>query len=166
MDGFFLLAGHLVGDYVVQNDWQAANKTNPHPGPKPRYSFEYSGVLTADRTALDERNARWKAEDWDGYESRQKAWLTGHLACTVHCLLYTLAVWACSFWWMPWWGAVACFAVHWPLDRFRLAGRWMRNVSGQKAFASGPLSPWSIIVVDNTFHLLTLGVIAALAGRV
>jgi len=148
MDGFFLLAGHLVGDYVVQNDWQAANKTNPHPGPKPRY-------------------ARWKAEDWDGYESRQKAWLTGHLACTVHCLLYTLAVWACSFWWMPWWGLAVCFVAHWFIDRFRLAGRWMRNVSGQKQFAanfSPPNLPWGVIVVDNTFHLLTLGLIHSLSG--
>jgi Protein of unknown function (DUF3307) len=110
-----LVVGHLLGDYIFQNDWQATNKTSR--------SFP----------------------------------------CTVHCFLYTLAVWSCSFWWMPWWGLLACFAVHWPVDRWRLAGRWMRNVSGQKAFATGPLSPWSVIVVDNTFHLWTLLVIALAA---
>lgn len=45
----------------------------------------------------------------------------------------------------------------------RLAGRWMRNVSGQKAFATGPLSPWSIIVVDNVAHIATLAAIGKLA---
>jgi len=112
MESFGLLTGHLIGDYIVQNDWMAANKGMP-----------------------------------------QKV---GHLACTVHCLCYTLAVWACSFWWVPWWGLAICFAVHWPIDRWRLAGWWMRNVSGQAGFANGPLAPWSIIIVDNVFHLATL----------
>lgn len=116
MTGFFLLLGHLIGDYVVQNDWMAANKT------------------------------------------------TRTLPCLVHCLLYTLAVWACSFWWMPWWGLAVCFALHFPVDRWRLAVWWMKNVSGQKAFATGPLAPWSFIVVDNVGHLIVLGLIAAAAG--
>lgn len=42
----------------------------------------------------------------------------------------------------------------------------MRNVAGQSAFASGPLSPWSVIIVDNIFHLIVLAGIAAVAGRV
>lgn len=118
MDGFAMLLGHLVGDYIVQNDWMAKNKTKPWvPGPEGRY---------------------------------------GHEACTIHCLLYTLAVWAFTWWWMPYWGLAICFAFHWPIDRFRLAKLWMIYVSGQKDFATGLLSPWSIIVVDNIFHLLTL----------
>ena len=140
MESLGLLMGHLLGDYVLQNDWMAANKTNPNPGPEPSDPYEV---------------IEWRAR-WEG-------WLDGHAACTVHCLFYTLAVWACSFWWMPWWGLAVCFACHWPLDRFRLAGRWMRNVSGQAAFAGGVLSPWSVIVVDNTAHLLTLFVIGLLA---
>ncbi len=117
MIGFGLLCGHLVGDYIVQNDWMAAGKT-------------------------------------------QRS-----LPCTVHCLLYTLAVWGCSFWWMPLWGLAVCFAVHWPIDRFRLAAWWMRNVSGQAFFASKEhlMFPWSIVVVDNTAHLLTLFGIALAA---
>lgn len=143
MEGFWLLLGHLIGDYVVQNDWMAKNKVNPHP----------STLNVCDAS---------KVEFWE--EAEQK-WSLGHFACTVHCLFYTLAVWACTFWWMPWWGLLACFLVHWPVDRFRLARRWMCNVSGQKQFAEGPLSPWSVIIVDNIFHLLTLGVIASVAGR-
>lgn len=142
MDGFCLLLGHLVGDYIVQNDWMAKNKTAPYP----RRMTADPGINTAQEIASEN-------QDWlKGFE----AWWLGHLACTVHCACYTLAVWAFTWYWMPWWGLLACFLIHWPVDRFRLANHWMCLVSGQEKFATGPLSPWSIIVVDNTFHLLTL----------
>lgn len=32
MVGLSLILAHLVGDYVVQNDWMASNKSNPYPG--------------------------------------------------------------------------------------------------------------------------------------
>lgn len=145
MEGFALLLGHLVGDYIVQNDWMAKNKSNPRP------SDLWMCPLEADRQTWMKGQIDYKI---------------GHCACLVHCFCYTLAVWAFSFWWMPWWGLLACFAIHFPIDRWRLAAMWMRKVSMQKAFADGPLSPWSIIVVDNTFHLLTLFGIAVCAGRV
>ncbi len=144
MESLGLLIGHLVGDYIVQDDWMAANKGNPNPGDPPN---------SVDMTLPEVR--AWSIQ----YER----WLIGHFACTFHCVMYTLAVWACSWWWMPWWGLAICFACHWPVDRYRLAGWWMRNVSGQSAFANGPLAPWSIIAVDNTFHLATLFVIGLLA---
>lgn len=156
MTGFFLLLGHLLGDFIVQNDWMASGKTIPHPGPKPvkRTTCEpgYSVIP-----------GYWEQKIWD-WEQAYRRWRRGHTICTVHCLLYTLAVWLCTFWWMPWWGLVLCFAVHWPIDRFRLAHWWMTRVSGQGSFATGPLSPWSVIVVDQVAHLATLGAIAALAG--
>ncbi len=140
MESLGLVVGHLIGDYIVQNDWMAANKSHAWPGPEPKFRSTKEEWLVS------------CAEYWIQRSKYRKA----HFACLVHCLCYTLAVWACSFWWMPWWGLAACFVVHFPIDRFRLAGWWMRNVSGQKAFADGLLSPWSIIVVDNTAHLLTL----------
>ncbi len=143
MESLGLVVGHLIGDYIVQNDWMAANKGIPHPGEKPLENEPMSSAL-------------WAMDC--------ERWHIGHFACFTHCLCYTLAVWACSFWWMPWWGLAVCFVVHFPIDRFRLAGWWMRNVSGQKAFADGPLSPWSIIVVDNTIHLATLFVIGVASG--
>lgn len=114
MDGFGLLVGHLVGDYIAQDDWMAREKTS------------------------------------EGFIS--------HIACTVHCLLYTLSVWTFTLFQLPWWACLICFLVHWPIDRFRLARKWM-NISGQKAFASGELAPWSIIIVDNTIHLVTLWIL-------
>jgi len=147
MDGFALLVGHLLGDYILQNDWMAKNKTNCGPiGIHPR--FRHYGELS--KGQLEQYEAEWDAQC--------KADTLGWITCTVHCLLYTLAIWACSFWWMPGWGLAACYGIHFVIDRFRLARKWM-SVVGQEDFATGPLSPWSTIVVDNTFHLLTLLVI-------
>src|SRR5574343_2019504 len=129
MESFGLVLGHMLGDYVVQNDWMAKNKSNSHPGPM-QIAITGTPEIVPTGDWLQKRNAWWR----------------GHVACTVHCLCYTLAVFACSCWWMPWWGLIAVFVLHWPVDRFRLAGHWMRRVSGQKAFADGPLAPWSMIV--------------------
>lgn len=156
MNGFFLLLGHLLGDYILQNDWQAKYKTMKRPGKRPGVTYDIDGSPILD-TNWD-LAARLKVHDAEMLD-----WWTGHLACTVHCLLYTLSVAACSFWWMPWWGYLIVFGAHWPIDRFRLAGVWMRNVSGQSAFAgafSPPNLPWGVIIVDQCFHLATLGAIA------
>jgi len=147
--GFGLLMGHLLGDYVFQNDWMSGNKTNPHPGPLSTVAALPDGSLT---TAVGPE-----------HQLEQSAWIVasekygqGHVACTVHCLVYTLCVWICSCWWLPLWALPAIFISHWPMDRFRLASWWMKNVSGQKTFATGALSPWSVILVDNIYHLLVL----------
>ncbi len=157
MIGFALILGHLVGDYLAQTDWMASNKAN-----------QFRGGARPEMEVVTERGDGWLVKGPNPalaiWNRVRRAWWRGHAACTAHCLCYTLAVWAFTFSWMPWWGLAACFCAHWPVDRYRLAGRWMRNVSGQAGFASGPLAPWSVVVVDNTFHLLTLYAIALLAG--
>lgn len=135
MDGFTLLLGHLVGDYIVQNDWMAQNKTNPHPGIMPplgSYNQEVSWI----KGLVD--------------------WKTGNIACLVHCFFYTIAVICFNPHWITLAGALICGVIHYPVDRFRLAAWWMKNVSWQTQFATGPLAPWSVILVDNIFHLITL----------
>jgi hypothetical protein len=112
-----LLCGHLVGDFILQNDYLALNKTR------------------------------------------------AHFPCLVHCLLYTLAVFLFAF---PFLHPLAClpiFVLHYPLDRYALARRWMLHVSRQQQFATGPCAPWSVIVVDNTFHLVVLYLTAILLPR-
>jgi hypothetical protein len=160
MIGLELLLGHLVGDYVVQNDWMALNKT--HTWPK-----QQSWVYAARTRSRDSYGQPWSLNvilDVEVYEEAMRKFWLGNLACTIHCLFYTIAVAAFTFGWMPWWGYLACFFIHWPTDRFRLALEWMVQVSGQEKFATGPLAPWSVIIVDNIWHLLTLYVIARLAG--
>lgn len=85
--------------------------------------------------------------------------------CLVHCLLYTFAVAVFCYAWFPLWGYAFVCGVHFPIDRFGLAHWWMQG-SGQAAFSdkSGPFWPWSVIMVDNISHLLTLYAVAKVAG--
>lgn len=106
MTGFGALLGHLVGDYLLQNDWQALNKT--------KQTFP----------------------------------------CLVHCVLYTLAIWAFTYSWITPLGLAIIFVTHFMMDRWRLATVYM-DLAGQKGFKEH-LAPWSVIIVDNTIHLLTI----------
>jgi hypothetical protein len=104
-----LILAHLLGDYILQNDWMAQNKTS------------------------------------------------STLPCLAHCALYTAAVWGVTLiegaaW--PAWALVVCFALHFVIDRWRLAAKAMKY-TGQRGFREN-LAPWSVIIVDNTWHLLTL----------
>lgn len=96
-------------------------------------------------------------------------------ACAVHCTVYTLCVFFCATvipdcvsapvyksHGLPWWGYLVCWLAHFPLDRWRLARKWM-SVWPQDDFATGPCAPWSIIVVDNVFHLFVLYLLGLLA---
>lgn len=156
MIGFELLLGHLVGDYIVQNDWMASNKTAPFAGPRPgRFVSDEGGGH------YEEAGPLMEAEWWLAKSTERR----GNLACFVHCICYTLAIAALCWSWFPLWGYAVVFAAHYPIDRYRLAVWWMKNVSGQTVFATGPLSPWSIIIVDNVFHLLTLWLVARIHWR-
>lgn len=99
------LVGHLVGDFLLQNDYQAQNKKR--------------------RTG----------------------------ACLLHVALYSAAVWAFTLW--PWWAIAITFAFHFGQDRTDVIG-WFFRITGKRDFGSPPMAPWSVIVVDNTFHLVQL----------
>jgi hypothetical protein len=113
MESLALICGHLVGDYVLQNDWMAANKTS-------------------------------------------RSW-----PCAVHCAMYSLAVFLCAGFLVSWHVPILAGVIHFPVDRWRLARKFM-TFNGQEAFATGLLAPWSVVVVDNTIHLVTLLVLAVL----
>ena len=99
------LIAHLVGDYLLQNDWMAVNK-------------------------------------------KRRTW-----PCLVHVFLYTLAVAVFTGWGVL---PLAIVAVtHFIQDRTSIIAWWMR-FNRQEGFAKPPLAPWSVIVVDNVWHLLTL----------
>lgn len=109
------IVGHLVGDYLLQNDHMAMRKKS----------------------------------DW--------------FVCAVHCFIWTSSVIAFgitipgkpiasdySAWIVP-----ILFASHYIQDRGCLVRKWM-SLAGQDNFASGALSPWSIVVVDNVLHIVTI----------
>jgi hypothetical protein len=100
------IIGHLVGDYLLQNDWMALNKKRDS------------------------------------------------IPCMVHCTLWALAV--CLFaGWSGLWVYPVLFVTHFLQDRTTVVAWWMDRI-GQKQFRTGPCAPWSIIVVDNVWHIVTI----------
>lgn len=113
MDLASAIVGHLVGDYLLQNDWLASNKKQPGR--------------------------------------------SGDLACNLHCAIWTACVClfgGCRF---PeaWWVVPVLFLAHFAQDRTNLVCWWMRQV-GQEGFALGPYAPWSVVVVDNVWHIVVI----------
>jgi len=97
------LIGHLVGDYLLQNDWMALNKKK------------------------------------------------SSIPCAVHCLLWATSVCLFASWgWIPW---LVLLVVHFVQDRTQIIAWWMK-FNRQEKFMQPPLGPWSIIVVDNVWHVV------------
>lgn len=106
------IIGHLVGDYLLQNDWMSLNKK--------RYG------------------------------------LVGSIPCFIHCMIWTSCVLAFGGYWAADWRASSILIVtHFIQDHTTIIRRWM-SLIGQDKFANGPCSPWSIIVVDNVWHIVTI----------
>lgn len=89
---------------------------------------------------------------------------SSHMWAAGHCLVYTLYVMILngSMFAEPSFGvpaAVFIFSTHFLLDRYGLARHLMNNLLMQERFAAGPLSPWSIIVIDNILHLWCLWIV-------
>lgn len=119
------LVGHLVGDYLLQNDWMALHK-----------------------------------KDYG---------LVGEFRCAVHCVLWTVAVCVFAGWsLLPHVGSfylpIILFVTHFAQDRGQLVARWMDAI-GQKQFRTGPCAPWSSIVVDNVWHIVTIYFIWSVLAR-
>ncbi len=114
MDQTLTLAiiGHLVGDYLVQNDWMAQNKK--------KNSF----------------------------------------ICAIHCLFWTGSVMALTGWYAIMSARVllvfgVLFLTHFAQDRTNIVQWWMKLIR-QPKFLQPPLAPWSIIVVDNVWHIVAI----------
>ncbi len=100
------IIGHLIGDYLLQNDWMALNK---------------------------------------------KRML---VPCLVHCSIWTALVCSIAGWWsLPAIGFL--FVTHFIQDHTTIIRKWM-SLIGQDAFATGPCAPWSIIIVDNVWHIVEI----------
>jgi hypothetical protein len=107
------IVGHLVGDYLLQNDWMALNKKKLGPA--------------------------------------------GFLPCFIHCSIWTLCVIAFGgIWSLGDWRITSILLLsHYFQDGTNVVRGWM-SLIGQEQFATGPCAPWSIIVVDNVWHIVTI----------
>lgn len=88
--------------------------------------------------------------DWMAQNKKRATW-----PCLVHVVIYTLAVGMLTFW--PWWALAVVAVTHFVQDRTGIIAWWMKlRWKDQSSFMQPPLGPWSIIVVDNVWHLVTL----------
>jgi hypothetical protein len=107
------IIGHLVGDYLLQNDWMAMHKK------------EFP------------------------------------VRCSIHAIIWSLCVVLFSGWWNSvhgWKGCLLGFILvttHYIQDRTNIISWWM-DLIGQNQFRTGPCAPWSTIVVDNVWHIVTI----------
>jgi hypothetical protein len=86
--------------------------------------------------------------DWMAQNKKNRT-----LACVIHCLIWTTAVMFFTGWgWLPF---LILFSLHFLQDRSNFVQYWMRWM-GQEKFATGAFAPWSVVLVDNTFHLLQI----------
>lgn len=122
-----LLLGHLVGDYLLQNNWMALNKARKD--------------------------------------------LIGWLACTVHCLIYSMAVCVCTWDFRISWVLIV-FLSHMVVDKFSIVGWYLHNIKGRSIKDCLDMIEFDIpgkndvvqvsitcfvyIVCDNTLHLLLM----------
>lgn len=79
----------------------------------------------------------------------------GRRACLLHAAIWASTVWVFSGFTIERWGCVLfLLACHYLQDRLALAKAWMRAFS--PGFMDTPFAPWSVIVVDNTWHLVQI----------
>jgi len=86
--------------------------------------------------------------DWMAKYKKQKG-VDGLLACLTHCTLYSLMF----FYVGNYQQVVFIFITHFLIDRYYFI-KWYMNTFDMKEFSKEPFSPWSIVIIDNTFHLL------------
>ncbi len=113
----WLLIGHLVGDWLLQNDWMAKGKKQ--------------GLIT----------------------------LPGMVHFAVYTIVVTGAVWLSGHWTAsPLYYFILgafIFVTHWIVDATDIVDRWMR-------FYRQSNLPMVRVMVDQTFHILTLAVLPLL----
>lgn len=129
---------HLVGDYLLQNDWMAQGK---------------KGRLLPPIQSYD------NIDDKQAYLEERSEWFLGTLICLAHVSLYTASVALFTGW--PIWALMIVALTHFLQDRTNIISWWMHlKWKDQSNFAKPPMAPWSVIIVDNVWHLVILYLVA------
>lgn len=147
-----LLAGHALGDWVVQTDKQAAGKGWPRPVAEVEAAILAEPVDDNHPTPeADRRRAALSRPRWRSWRANQ-----------VHVATYTLTLAVCL---VPLsnvalWRSLAALGGSWVLhsiiDR-RWPVRWLMEHTGSVAFAGTALG---MLAVDQSLHVATLGVMS------
>ena len=90
----------------------------------------------------------------------QNDWMAQHkkessFRCLAHIVTYMLPFLFCG---LSWFQLFLIAIQHYSVDRTGFVV-WLMNIKGSRKFAEGPCFPWSIIVVDNTLHILWMAMV-------
>ncbi|NIA19527.1 MAG: DUF3307 domain-containing protein [Xanthomonadaceae bacterium] len=95
--------------------------------------------------------------DWMANNKKNSSW-----ACGIHVGTYMLPFLVCG---LHWWQLALIAVQHFAQDRSGFI-TWFLQTTGKREMTEAPMAPWSIIVVDNSFHLAWItAVILMGAGR-
>jgi hypothetical protein len=79
------------------------------------------------------------------------------LICALHCFIWATLVCVMGDIWNVKVFSVL-FITHYIQDRWQLISWYMKKI-GQINFTKPPFAPWSLIVVDNVWHIFTIWII-------
>jgi hypothetical protein len=94
--------------------------------------------------------------DWMALNKKKESF-----PCVVHCWIWTVSV----MWFSGWFAinsptvllvAAALFFTHFIQDRTQVIRFWMNRINRQPRFTEPPMAPWSLIVVDNVWHIVAI----------
>lgn len=125
--------GHLVGDYLVQNNWMAVNKAKPFA--RTRRDVETSAGLFFEMVNEPLQAINWHAFTW---------------MLSVALFMVPVAYLAFGSVTVAWLAMLALGVIHWVQDR-RFPVVWFMKKTGKD-----PSVVWLLIVVDNVWHLLQI----------
>jgi len=84
---------------------------------------------------------------------------TSSLICLIHVATYSLPFLTCR---ITWWQLLLIAGQHFAQDRTGFVV-WFMKWKGSEQFATGPCSPWSIIITDNILHILWIALVVTYA---
>lgn len=173
MTGFWIIVCHLIGDYLLQSDWMAQNKTkNDLPAmvhavlyTMPFWLFGMVGLLPLRGTILVIPVILWTHFAIDRWRlARYVVWAKNWLA--PKCRWYYYKFRDGFEWWMPElrWGQLSESPHARRTDYVQYREEMRRTQPWENCKGTGYpqdvppwLSTWLMIIADNTIHLLIAG---------
>ena len=93
--------------------------------------------------------------DYISFGKKKSSWI-----CLLHILLYLLPFCFCQ---LSMGQLVLIGVQHFVQDRWNFVV-WFMKVKGCDEFLKPPCAPWSVIVTDNTFHLMWIALVVAMGS--
>lgn len=87
--------------------------------------------------------------DWMASNKKNNSFI-----CAIHCLVWTICVCVIGSWY-NYYVFILLFLTHFTQDRTTIIN-WSMIKMGQTQFAGKPCAPWSSIIIDNIWHILTI----------